>query len=365
MKLCSEIVLPGHPDKLCDALVDSLVAEAQRREKRAVCALEAAVHRSAVFLTGRLACQGAEQIDIASHVWSVFASAGYGGAWVPDPERLQIHTDMCLEPLHENEAELRACSDNQVIVTGFAVDLPETNYLPAEHWLAHQLALALAELRTAHPKLGLGPDGKLLLVYDDSRCGLDAFNTSLQQASEASEVELHRAVRLCVKRTLEQCRATLTTLDPSLPETFVINGYGYFHVGGPEADNGLSGKKLAVDAYGPRVPIGGGALSGKDFYKPDRAGALLARRLAKAVVLSGAARQCLATLAIFPGDREFRIVSMLAEDGRCLDPRRWASLIDLRLEAAGDAWTGAADLVHLARHGHFTDPGLPWEVIRF
>ena len=50
-----------------------------------------------------------------------------------------------------------------------------------------------------------------------------------------------------------------------------MNGAGNFEVGGPEGDNGLSGKKLAVDAYGPRVPIGGGALSGKDFFKADRA----------------------------------------------------------------------------------------------
>ena len=67
-----------------------------------------------------------------------------------------------------------------------------------------------------------------------------------------------------------------------------MNGAGNFEVGGPEGDNGLSGKKLVVDAYGPRVPIGGGALSGKDFFKADRAGAVLARRLAKAVVMRGA-----------------------------------------------------------------------------
>lgn len=365
MIFSAEYVLPGHPDKLCDAAVDSLVSAAQRLEKRAFCALEAAVHRNAFFLTGRLACQGAERIDIAGHVRDVYRSAGYGGEWIPDPDHLEIHTNLCLGPLQEGEAELRACSDDQSIVTGFAVDLPATNYLPVEHWLAHRLALAVAELRTSHPELQLGPDGKLLLLYDGSRGRLEAFNASLQQNSQASEIELLRALRQRVQQELEQCRASVDSLDPSLPETFVINGFGNFHVGGPEADNGLSGKKLVVDAYGPRVSIGGGALSGKDFYKPDRAGALLARRLAKAVVLSGAARQCLATLAIFPGETAFRIVSLTAEDGRCLDPRRWASLIDLRLEAVGDAWTGIADLVTLARHGHFTDPRLPWETIRF
>lgn len=37
-----------------------------------------------------------------------------------------------------------------------------------------------------------------------------------------------------------------------------MNDAGAFEAGGPEGDNGLSGKKLVADAYGPRVPIGGG-----------------------------------------------------------------------------------------------------------
>ena len=149
-----------------------------------------------------------------------------------------------------------------------------------------------------------------------------------------------------------------------LPESFHVNGAGNFEVGGPEGDNGLSGKKLVVDAYGPRVPIGGGALSGKDFFKPDRAGAILARRLAKAVVMSGAAPECTATLAIAPGDRECRIVS-LAGAGAALDPRRWAGLIDLSLIKAGESYAGTPGLPELASYGHFTSPDRPWERIEF
>ena len=89
-----------------------------------------------------------------------------------------------------------------------------------------------------------------------------------------------------------------------------MNGAGNFAVGGPEGDNGLSGKKLVVDAYGPRVPIGGGALSGKDFFKVDRAGAIAARRLAKAIVQSGQARECTVTLSFHPGADKPRIVSL-------------------------------------------------------
>ena len=144
-----------------------------------------------------------------------------------------------------------------------------------------------------------------------------------------------------------------------------MNGAGNFEVGGPEGDNGLSGKKLVVDAYGPRVPIGGGALSGKDFFKADRAGAILARRLAKAVVIAGVAPECIATLAIFPGDPAFRIVSLFDANGAEIDSARWTSLMDLSLAAVGERYALTADLPRLARHGHFTCADRDWEEIRF
>jgi S-adenosylmethionine synthetase len=144
-----------------------------------------------------------------------------------------------------------------------------------------------------------------------------------------------------------------------------VNGAGNFEVGGPDGDNGLSGKKLVVDAYGPRVPIGGGALSGKDFFKADRAGAVLARRLAKSVAATGAAAECTATLAIFPGDEAFRVVGLRDGNGTALDPRRWAGLMDFSLAAAGECWALTPELPALARYGHFTSAARPWESIRF
>src|SRR6516225_399424 len=58
MLYAAEYVFPGHPDKLCDAIADALVEEAVRREKRALCGIEVAVHRLSVFITGRIACRG-------------------------------------------------------------------------------------------------------------------------------------------------------------------------------------------------------------------------------------------------------------------------------------------------------------------
>jgi S-adenosylmethionine synthetase len=142
-------------------------------------------------------------------------------------------------------------------------------------------------------------------------------------------------------------------------------GAGNFEVGGPEGDNGLSGKKLVVDAFGPRVPIGGGALSGKDFFKADRAGAVLARKLAKAVVTTGIAAECVATIAIFPGDQAFRIVSLRNGNGMTLESRRWAQLMGLSLASEGESYALTPTLPSLARYGHFTSTDRPWEALGF
>ena len=125
-------------------------------------------------------------------------------------------------------------------------------------------------------------------------------------------IELNRAVIALLQTELRVAADAIPGFDPTLPVEVLVNGAGDFEVGGPEGDNGLSGKKLVVDAYGPRVPIGGGALSGKDFDKADRAGAIIARRLAKAIVVTGTARECIATLAFLPGKDEARVISLFA-----------------------------------------------------
>jgi S-adenosylmethionine synthetase len=364
MLYAAEYVLPGHPDKLCDAIADALVEEAARREKRALCGIEVAVHRASVFVTGRIACRGAGRIPVKNIVRECYRAAGYGIDWQPSPQELDVRLNLCLGPLLDGEASFREVSDDQSIVIGYAIDSPGTNFLPPEHWLALQLARRLEALRTSKPDLRLGPDGKLALLFDTESKALVGFTASVQQAVGGDEIGLNRAVRQCVAEELASSVAAIPGLDPRLPESFHVNGAGNFEVGGPEGDNGLSGKKLVVDAYGPRVPIGGGALSGKDFFKADRVGAVLARRLAKAVVMSGAAPECTATLAIAPGEGDFRIVSLICS-GAALDPWRWTELIDLSLSKAGERYAALPGLPQLARYGHFTSPDRAWEQIGF
>ncbi len=132
----AEFVFPGHPDKLSDAIADALVQEASLREKRALTGVEVAVHRNSVFVTGRIGCVDAKEIDVADIIKDVYRSAGYGGDWGPEPDDLSVRADLCLGPLEDGEAEFRSLSDDQSICTGYATATAETNYLPVEHWLA-------------------------------------------------------------------------------------------------------------------------------------------------------------------------------------------------------------------------------------
>ena len=361
----AEFVFPGHPDKLSDAIADALVLAASQRERRALVGVEVAIHRNRVFVTGRIACQDADGIDVTAIARDVYRSAGYGSGWYPAPDDLVVESHLCLGPLEEGEAAFRELSDDQAICIGYANHLEATQHLPVEHWLVARLAKRLHALRETQPALELGPDGKLLVLVRDQghAWSLESFSCSLQQRQAADDVALHRAVRLVVADELQKLAVCLPGLSANMPPELTVNGAGAFEVGGPEGDNGLSGKKLVMDAYGPRVPIGGGAWSGKDFFKADRAGGLHARRLAKLVVKLGLATEACVTLHWFPGDRQARVLAIEGPNGQSLAADALAHCIDLTLLRSGEQFP-VEDLVDIARWGHFSRADLPWEVLQ-
>lgn len=357
----AEWVLPGHPDKLADALADALVQAARARQPEALCAIEVAVHRNAVYLTGRLACEGATHIDIASLVRGVYDSAGFGDAWGPAAPDITVGGNLCIESLVAGEELIRHISDDQSIVTGYAIDLPGIGDIPPEQWLAREVAQRLFAL--VGGPLQLCPDGKVLVVLEEDGPAPGASRrlraASCSLLARAGDVELQRAFVGVLRSAALELASRIDGFDPAIPRDVIVNGSGTFVIGGPEGDNGLSGKKLLLDHYGPRVPIGGTALSGKDFWKPDRAGTLLARRLALAVVRSGLATQATVQFVSFPGDEAPRLVRISTPEGELPDARRWLQLVDCRFSVAAD-WAGATDLIDGARWGWF-GRGAPWE----
>jgi S-adenosylmethionine synthetase len=314
----AEFVLPGHPDKLADAIADAIVSAAHWRERRALVGVEVAVHRNVCFIDGRVACRGAESIDFVRLARRCYRRAGYCRRFGPEPSRLRVRTDLALGPLRPGEAEFRELSDDQSIVVGYACSTPGTDMLPVEQAIVKRLARRLDALRRHERGLALGPDGKVLVLVRERldhpdappRWTLEQVTVSIQHAADWDPIAAHRAVADCMRTEAARMAATVPGLTVSPDLDLRINPVGDFVEGGPYGDNGLSGKKLVMDAYGPRVPIGGGATAGKDRWKVDRYGPRLARRLAVDAVLRHGYRECTVTMAISPGDREFRVLSV-------------------------------------------------------
>jgi S-adenosylmethionine synthetase len=167
-------------------------------------------------------------------------------------------------------------------------------------------------------------------------------------------------VRLAVEDELRKLADRLPGFSRKLPDRLTVNGAGAFEVGGPQGDNGLSGKKLVMDAYGPRVPIGGGAWSGKDFFKADRAGGMHARRVAKAVVQLGLASEAVVTLGWLPGAREARLLDIETPSRRLDSTQSLSSCMNLTLSRSGEHFR-VESLIQLARWGHFGFSDYPWQ----
>ena len=314
----AEAVCAGHPDRLADTIADRIVKLAVSRDEDALVGVEVALHRSVVFVDGRIAAGRDEALvsesEIVALVRQAFANAGYGktpsGVFSPDPEELEVRTDLCLGPLNEDERAIRDVSDDQAICVGHAVWGRRAGHRPLEQALASDFAKTLESLRVERPELGLGPDGKTLVAVRGR--ALVGVSLSLHHAPGADWIALTREARATCERIAAEYVAA-GELEPLTEDAdWLVNGAGAFEIGGPHGDNGLSGKKLVAQAYGTAVPIGGGATFGKDPRKVDPRGQALARDMALEEVCQGSAKEATVWLAYRPGDLTPRWVEVVA-----------------------------------------------------
>jgi S-adenosylmethionine synthetase len=247
--------------------------------------------------------------------------------------------------------------NDQSVVIGWAGFDAKVRYLPPEHFLAHTLREALAHSCRAGLLAGQGPDGKLMVrLREEGRCWtLEHVLVTLQQRDATAFMDVCRAIA----RVLEAAYVRLRDDDPRWAAPWaevelLLNPSGPMVHAGSDGDNGQTGRKLAMDFYGPRIPIGGGALSGKHLSHIDRIGAYAAREAALRAVRSGAA-ECLVRIAWAPNRPEPLDV--------CYDMTGRG-----KREAAGFFHHGAlaerydpgAITPALARGGHFYDAAAPW-----
>ncbi|MCR4661006.1 MAG: methionine adenosyltransferase domain-containing protein [Clostridia bacterium] len=322
MILLAEYVSSGQPDRLCDVIVDNIVNYVVSKDKDALCELECSVYNNKVYVNGRIAAGKDEKIineeKIKEIVRNVYNEVGYGKKPLklpfyfryllchPFPEELDIISNVRIEKLSDDERALRQYSDDLNIVNGYALNYPLTDYLPIEHFIALKIGERLKD-----PKIG-GPDYKILIQIEKENGNLcwRRLTISIQQIDTFTYKDLYQQVKRKIDYILRNLFSgtllnSLSTIDR---DHFYLNGAGDFIQGGPEGDNGLSGKKLCVDFYGPSIPIGGGAIYGKDPHKVDVCGAFRARELAVNLVKKYGYYSVFTTLAWSPGEQSPYII---------------------------------------------------------
>ncbi len=372
--LHAENILDGHPDRLCDAVAEAIVTRANTADAEALVGVEVALHRRRMFITGRVAAtathpDGFDDDALEQLANSQLEAAGYTGAWA---HPISVTTDLEIGPLEEDERGIRRYSDDQGIAVGHA-DPATPTLLPVEAHLARVVRDMLQRESRNRPD-ALGPDGKVLIRIErsGSRFRLDHVNISIQHAPGLDFAPLHRLLLEPLEETLETARdsigRSLTGASIELParldgESVRINGIGDFTCGGPLGDNGLSGKKLVVDHYGPHIPIGGGAICGKDVHKPDRIAALRSRQLAIRLARRYGQAATVQT-GFLPGLEAPDRLSAHLHDGTHLTGEQIASAItvpDLTLAgSARDLELAAVDWPGQMRRGYF-GTGAAWE----
>ncbi|MFR7457511.1 MAG: methionine adenosyltransferase [Acutalibacteraceae bacterium] len=305
----AESVTEGHPDKLCDLIADSVLDECLSHDALSRVACEVLATRGQIIVAGEITSLFEPQIPAIAR--SVLQKVGY------DPARYAIEclvhkqspdiaagVDCSLERRRnpsEDQPALQLGAGDQGVMVGYACsETPQMMPLPVV--LAHRLTSALAAARKTGAVRGLRPDGKaqVTMEYDEDEkpLRLDTVVLSAQHTPEKPIDEL------CWELTDKVLAPALQALPPDEDTKILVNPSGRFVLGGPEADTGLTGRKLMVDSYGVFAPHGGGAFSGKDPTKVDRSGAYMARYIAKNLVAAGLCEKCQVTLAYAIGKAE-------------------------------------------------------------
>jgi len=301
----SESVTEGHPDKLADQISDSILDEILRNDPFGRVACETMLTTGLAAVAGEISTS--TYVDIPKIVRQTIVDVGYDrakygfdghtcGVSIAIQEQspdIAQGVDGSLEARtaqKDDEFDLLGAGD-QGMMFGFACDDGvETELMPTPIWLAHRLAQRLAEVRKASVLPYLRPDGKTQVTIDYEGWRPVRLNTVLISAQHADSVDLDTLLK---PDLLEHVIRPIVPAELWHDDVRVlVNPTGRFVMGGPQADTGLTGRKIVVDTYGGMARVGGGCFSGKDPTKVDRSAAYAARWVAKHVVASGAALRC-------------------------------------------------------------------------
>jgi S-adenosylmethionine synthetase len=382
----SESVTEGHPDKICDAISDSVLDALLTEDPRSRVAVETLVTTGQVHVVGEVTTTAKSAFaDITHTVRDRILKIGYDhsdkgfdgltcgvnigiGAQSPDiaigvNEAFETRVEGAADPLDAQGA------GDQGLMFGYAItDTPELMPLPIA--LAHRLSRKLTEVRKNGTLDYLRPDGKTQVTVHYEGTTPVRLDTVVLSTQHAADIDLESQLAPEItKHVIDAVLAEMghETLDTSSPR-LLVNPTGTFVLGGPMGDAGLTGRKIIVDTYGGWARHGGGAFSGKDPSKVDRSAAYAMRWVAKNVVAAGLAERVEVQVAYAIG--KAAPVGLFVETfgSEHVDPLKIQKAIEQVFDLRPGAIIRDLDLLRpiyapTAAYGHFgrTDIELPWE----
>jgi S-adenosylmethionine synthetase len=376
----SESVTEGHPDKMCDAISDTILDAMLAHDPRSRVAVETMVTTGQVHVAGEVTTSG--YVDIASLVRERILEIGYdSSAKGFDGNSCGVNVaiggqsaDIAQGVDTAYEARVEAAEDllarqgagDQGLMFGYAcTDTPE--FMPVPIALAHKLARRLAEVRKSGTLPYLRPDGKTQVTIEYAGDQPVRVDTVVVSSQHAEDVDLERTLVADIRQLVVEPVLAEVALDAS-DTRLLVNPTGRFVIGGPMGDAGLTGRKIIVDTYGGMARHGGGAFSGKDPSKVDRSAAYAMRWVAKNVVAAGLAQRVEVQVAYAIG--KAAPVGLFVETfgTEVVDPSKIQDAIVEVFDLRPAALIRDMDLLRpiytpTAAYGHFgrTDLDLPWE----
>ena len=302
----SESVTEGHPDKVADAISDSILDVIIEKDKKSRVACETLVTTGLALVAGEITTDC--YVDIPEVVRETIRDIGYHSSHMG----FDWQTCSVITSIDQQSADIaqgvnvgvglfeEQGAGDQGLMFGYACN--ETSELmPMPITYAHQLTQRLATVRKNGALDFLRPDGKsqVTIEYENGTPKrVDAIVVSAQHKPDISHEDLKEAIiEEVIKKVIPREMVDGDT-------RYLINPTGRFVIGGPMGDCGLTGRKIIVDTYGGQGSHGGGCFSGKDPSKVDRSASYMARHVAKNVVAAGLSKKCEVQIAYAIGVAE-------------------------------------------------------------
>ena len=360
----SESVSPGHPDKICDQISDTVLDECLRQDKHSRVAVETLVKDNHVVLAGELTTTA--EIDLERLVKETVNNIGYDrhelGFCADSLEFVNLLGKQSSDIAQGVDLDDDIGAGDQGIMFGYAVNETE-NYMPFAIELAHQIV----ERQTAMMHNGaiawLRPDAKsqVTIRYEEGEAvEISDIVLSTQHDEGIDGDELRQTV---IEQIIQPLLPTNLKTDAI---RYLINPTGQFIIGGPVGDCGLTGRKIIVDTYGGASRHGGGAFSGKDPTKVDRSAAYMMRYIAKNIVAAGLASRCEIQISYAIGVVEPVSILVNSFGTSSLGDERLAEIVAAEFSLTPASIIESLDLLNVeyqptASLGHFGRPRFNWE----